>query len=659
MPTKLTLEELVTQAATDLMGVTAITLRVATQNLLRELVDYFGVDSSFLRRNDHRIRASILVAEWPPRVDVPSPDPLEVVFFEGADPTFAASEHLSHVTITRPGELFGADVDDSDYQDLVRRASGVQIGVSLAVVPLLSIQDTMGVLGFVKYGDRAWSDAEMNALRAVAGLLAQLQARVEAEERLRYLAYHDELTGLANRRALVDHLDDRLRPGQPGPVGLVFMDVDRLKALNNFFGHAAGDQYLQTLATRLRDRVSADHLLARLGGDEFVLVMSGASGEAAARAKAEKLRNVANEPILVGGEEVSRAFSIGVALGYPGQSSASELMNQADQAMLEAKSRGGNEIGVFSAAMRRANEIRTDIELHIGTAIRNGSLSLHFQPEVDLRDGRMLGVEALVRWPHPNLGLLQPTAFIDVVEATNLAGELGRWVLGQACHQLRQWHRHYPERQLGMSVNISPAQLITLDFVPTVAKILADHQLDGQWLTLEITEQALVRDTDQALATLSGLQQIGVKVAIDDFGTGYSSFAQLKSLPVDTLKIDRGFIRDLGANPDDLAIVRSIIGLARSLGLQLVAEGVETEIAAATLVELGCTRAQGFLFAGPRSAQEIGPMIAAGVCPPMLDLDSGDTVETPVIPLIRPAAGYDGPSVPSHRAPRRFRPPKR
>ena len=167
----------------------------------------------------------------------------------------------------------------------------------------------------------------------------------------------------------------------------------------------------------------------------------------------------------MGGEEVSRAVSIGVALGYPGQSTASELMNQADQAMLEAKSRGGNEIGVFSAQMRRANEIRTDIELHIGTAIRHGSLVLHYQPEVDLRDGRILGVEALVRWPHPNLGLLQPSAFIDVVEATNLAGELGRWVLGQACQQLRQWQRHYPDRRLGMSVNVSPAQLITLDFV--------------------------------------------------------------------------------------------------------------------------------------------------------------------------------------------------
>ncbi len=657
MASKLELEELVTQAASDLMGVTALTLHAATEKLLAKLVSYFEVDNSFLRRNDHHIGVSVLIAEWPPREGKPDPDPLAVVPFGGADPTFAASEHLTGVLITRPGSVDHVAVDDAAYQDLVRRASGVEVGVSLAVVPLLGSDDTMGVLGFVKYGDRAWTDAEINALRAVAGLLAQLQARVEAEERLRHQAYHDELTDLANRRSLVDHLDERLQTGQTGPVGLIFVDVDRLKALNSFFGHAAGDQYLQTLAVRLRERIGADHLLARLGGDEFVLVMSKPTTERAARETAERLRSVANEPILVGGEEVSRAVSIGVALGYPGQSSASELMNQADQAMLEAKSRGGNEIGVFSAEMRRANEIRTDIELHIGTAIRHGSLTLHFQPEVDLRDGRILGVEALVRWPHPNLGLLQPTAFIDVVEATNLAGELGRWVLGHACHQLRQWQRQFPDRQLGMSVNISPAQLITLDFVPTVSKILSDHQLDGRRLTLEITEQALVRDTDQALATLRGLQEIGVQVAIDDFGTGYSSFAQLKSLPVDTLKIDRGFIRDLGADSDDMAIVRSIIGLARSLGMQLVAEGVETEIAAATLVELGCTRAQGFLFAGPRPAAEIEPMIASGICPPMLDLDNGDTVETPLLPLIRPAASYDGLAMPGDLAPRRFRPP--
>lgn len=649
------LEELVTQAAVDLMGVTAASLHKATEQLLARLVEYFEVDNSFLRRNDHVRRATLLVAEWPPRLDKPDPDPLAFVLFEGADPAFAASEHLSTVLITRPGTVGQVDVDDTEYQDLVRRASGVEVGVSLAVVPLLGPDDTMGVLGFVKYGDREWSIAEINALRAVAGLLAQLQARVDAEERLLYLAYHDELTDVANRRSLIDHLTERLQAHQPGPVGLIFMDVDRLKALNSFFGHAAGDQYLQTLATRLHERIEGSHLLARLGGDEFVLVMSGSTDEVAARTMAEELRAVANEPIQVGGEEVSRAVSIGVALGFPGLSSASELMDQADQAMLEAKSRGGNEIGVFSAQMRQANEIRTDIELHIGAAIRNGSLLLNYQPEVDLRDGRILGVEALVRWPHPTLGLLQPGAFIDVVEATNLAGELGRWVLGQACLQQRLWQRRFPDHPLNVAVNISPAQLITLDFVATVARVLAEHEMDGPRLTLEITEQALVRDTDQALTTLRGLQQIGVRVAIDDFGTGYSSFAQLKTLPVDILKIDKGFVLQLGANPDDLAIVRSIIGLAGALGMQLVAEGVETEIAATTLVEMGCTHAQGFLFSGPRPPADIERILAAGGCTAMTAVEPVGHLAPAPSPL-RTAAGYDGPTVPASLGTRRFRP---
>ena len=647
---KLTLEELVTSAATELMGVTALSLHRSTESLLEQLVAYFGVDLSFLRRNDHAARTTNLVAEWPPRLEIPDPDPLGVVSFVGADPTFAAIEHLSTVMITRPSQA-----DDREYQDRVQKGSGVSGGVSLAMVPLLGADATMGVMGFIKYGDREWNDAEINALRAVAGLLAQLQARVDAEERLRYLAYHDELTDVANRRSLIDHLTERLQPDQPGPVGLIFMDVDRLKALNSFFGHAAGDQYLQTLANRLHDRIDQRHLLARLGGDEFVLVMSGMTDEVKARAMAERLRSIANEPILVGGEGVSRAVSIGVALGYPGLSTASELMDQADQAMLEAKSRGGNEIGVFSARMRQANEIRTDIELHIGSAIRNGSLVLNYQPEVDLRNGRILGVEALVRWPHPTLGLLQPSAFIDVVEATNLAGELGRWVLGQACLQQRRWQELYPAHPLTMAVNISPAQLITLDFVASVARVLAEHQVEGHRLTLEITEQALVRDTDQALATLRGLQQIGVRVAIDDFGTGYSSFAQLKTLPVDILKIDKGFILQLGTNPDDLAIVRSIIGLAESLGMDLVAEGVETEIAAEILVDLGCTHAQGFLFAGPRPPADIERILAVGGCPPIEKPGAAIPVDTAPAPL-RTGPGYQSPAVPPARSARRFRP---
>ena len=249
-------------------------------------------------------------------------------------------------------------------------------------VPLMGGDSTTGTLGFIKFGDREWLPDEINALRAVAALLAQLQARVTAEERLRYLAYHDELTALANRRRLADYLGERLRADAPGPVAVIFIDVDRLKALNSFLGHAAGDQFLQALAQRLQQASPDNHLLARLGGDEFVAVMNGPAAEDRAMAYAELLRRVANEPIQVGGEEVSRAVSLGVALGEPGCSNVSELMNQADQAMLQAKSRGGNEICLFTAEMRRQNEIRTDIELHMVTAIRNDSLVLHYQPQV-------------------------------------------------------------------------------------------------------------------------------------------------------------------------------------------------------------------------------------------------------------------------------------
>ena len=600
MTVKLNLDDLVTSVATELMGVTSDSLHSASERLLHQLVDYFEVDLSFLRRNDHDLGATILVAEWPPRPEIPVPDPLGVIFFATADPTFASLEKLDSVLVVRP-----TGAGDDEYQERVRQASGIP-SVSLATVPLMKGETTSGTLGFIKYGDRAWDTGEINALRAVAALLAQLQARVEAEERLRHLAYHDELTGLATRRALSDHLTERLAPGAVGPVPVIFIDVDRLKALNSFLGHAAGDQFLSTLAQRMSDASPRPHLLARLGGDEFVAVMDGPADETEAAAYADLLRRVANQPVQVGGEEISRAVSLGLAFGEPGVSNVSELMNQADQAMLQAKSRGGNEIAVFTGEMRRKNEIRTDIELHLVTAIRTGSLILHYQPEVDMITGEVTGVEALVRWPHPNLGLLPPGQFIDVIETTNLAGELGRWVLETGCRQLREWHLKFPDGvPIGLSVNVTPGELITRDFVSTVAQILAAADLEGRYLTLEITEQAIVRDTEQALATLRGLKQIGVKVAIDDFGTGYSSLAQLKSLPVDGLKIDRGFVHDLGVSADDLAIVRSIIGLAGSFGLKVVAEGVETELAAATLVALGCHRAQGFLYAKPTSAEEM------------------------------------------------------
>lgn len=608
-PDEPSLDELVTAVATRLMAVDSTTVIESSQQVVCELHAFFDVDVTFLRRNDHELGASVLVAEWPPRAAVPGEDPLGVVFFAQADPTFASADRLSEVLIVRPA------LETEEYQRRVHAGSGV-LGVSSASVPLLSHGVTTGVLGFVKYGDRNWSPAEINALRAIASLLAQTQARVAAEERLIYLAYHDELTGLSNRRALLDQLALRLGAEDSGSVAVLFLDIDRLKVLNDFLGHATGDQFLQSVATRLQNYTRPGDVVARLGGDEFVIVFGSPTEPADIERMAVEIRDVLNEPVRLGNKEVSRQVSIGLAQVLPGDCTVSELLGYADQATFSAKALGGNGMVWFTEQMRIQGEVRSDIELHLREAIHTDALCLHYQPEIDLRTGRVLGVEALVRWNHPVRGLLQPDSFVGVAEATNLAGELGRWVLDDACRQLVRWQAESPELNFGVRVNISPAHLITMDFVARLSQALRDHHVDGRYLSLEITEHAVVSDLTSAIETLRRLADIGVGVAIDDFGTGYSSFAQLKSLPVTTLKIDRGFVEDLGDNPDDLAIVRSIVGLAESFGLELVAEGVATTRAAQLLLDLGCYRAQGYLISPPVPAERLEPVLRDGYIRP-------------------------------------------
>ena len=261
--------------------------------------------------------------------------------------------------------------------------------------------------------------------------------------------------------------------------------------------------------------------------------------------------------------------------------------------------------------MKARSEVRNTIEVHLPAAIREGTLLLYYQPTVDLRTRQLLGVEALVRWAHPSLGLLGPDAFIGVAEATQLAGELGCWVLHEACRQLAAWHAEFPTLALHLAVNLSPAQLVTPGFVATVAGALREHGLPGTALTLEITEHAVIGGLGTVRDTLRGLREHGIQIAIDDFGTGYSSLAQLKALPVDILKIDQGFVRDLGTNSEDHVIVRSIIGLATAFDLDLIAEGVETEIAAHTLLTLGCHQAQGYLFSPPLPAAQLRDLLSA------------------------------------------------
>jgi diguanylate cyclase len=588
------LDDLVTAAAADLMAATAANHALISQRVLADLVSHFGVDSGFLRHNDHTIHATVLITEWPPRENVPDPDPIGVVYFAGADPIFAEAEHRKPPIVLRP------DPDNAEYQRTIEQGRAIP-GVSYAGVPLLSGDITTGTLGFIKFGDREWLPDELNALQAIATLFAQVQARIVVEERLQYLAEHDDLTGLLNRRALITRLDQRLAEGQPGPVAIVFLNLDRLKAVNEHLGHKAGDHFIEAFAQLLREAIDPSAIIARFGGDEFVMVPTVPMDAQAAEELAEQVQTRVHQQVAVDSETITRTVSIGVAVGEPGLDNASDLLRRADQAVVSAKNVGGNAVAAFNPEMAEKYAIRNDIELHLEGIIDsdNGALVLHYLPEFDMRTGAIIGAEALIRWRHPARGLLMPDSFMGVVESINLAGKLGRLVMRSACAQFSDWHDRGLGRDVVLSINVSPAQLVTDGFVAMVAATLDEFVLDARTVCLEITEHVVVKDIDTTHKTLAGLKEVGVQVAIDDFGTGYSALTYLKSLPVDTLKIDKEFVRDLGTDAADLAILRQVVALADAFGLDIVAEGVETAEAAKALLELGCRRAQGFLLSRP------------------------------------------------------------
>ncbi|MCW2527272.1 MAG: cph2 [Pseudonocardiales bacterium] len=573
---------------------------------LKRLVAHFGVDLSYIRRHDLAERTTILVAEWPRRPQVPDPDPLGVIYFAGADPVFAATEHLSEVMLVRP------DVATADYQERVRGGSGV-MGVSSVIVPMVRNGVTTGILGLIRFGDWGWTTPEVNAITAVAALVAEALSRATAEERLSYLSDHDELTGSWNRQALVDHLEDRLMTGRTGPVAMLSLDLDRLKAMNDFLGYAAGDKYLKGITRRLQKLVGEGDFVGRLGADEFAIVFGAPTSSADAEAFAQRVHAEIAVPFGLGHEEVSRTVSIGVCAVEPGACSVSQLLGQADQAVIAAKAAGGNQTVRFTEQMQIDNVERIDVELRLRDAIARNELVLHYQPQFDLVTNRLIGAEALVRWNHPTRGLLLPASFVGVTETTNLSGELGRWVLNAACVQLRLWQDEFDLDDFRVGVNVSPAQLITEDLTGDVARVLDRSGLRARNLSIEITESAVVADLERARATLQSLTRLGVHLAIDDFGTGYSSLAQLKTLPVDTLKIDRGFVTDLSHNKDDVAIVRSVIALATAFGLETIAEGIETASVAAELVSLGCHQGQGYLLGRPVPAADFQAVLEAGL----------------------------------------------
>jgi diguanylate cyclase (GGDEF)-like protein len=599
---------LVTSIAAQLMAATPATAADVSKRVLKTLTEQLDVDAGFLRHNDHKVRASMLVAEWPPRPRSPDPDPLAVVPFTTADPVFTTCAHSKRLTVLRPG------LANSGYVGQIARYHRIG-SLSVATAPLISGAMTTGMLGLVKFHRTRWKSEELNTIEAIASLFAQLQARVVAEERLRHLAEHDDLTGLHNRRALIAHLSERLAPGRPGPVGVFYIDLDRLKPINDYLGHIAGDWFIQKFAERLRVCAGDRSMIARIGGDEFVVVPDWPLSAGGAESLADQLRTMLRGRVEIQGHTVTRTVSVGVTVGLPGQDTDADLLHRADEAVLAAKRGGGNQSVLSTDDMALKSLFRKDVELHLHGEIDDAALLLHYLPEVDLRTGAIVAAEALVRWRHPTRGLLLPDSFISVAESANLAGDLGRWVLRSACAEFSRWRSDGLAADTTIRINVSPVQLAGAGFVSSVAETLAEFGVPADRVCLEITERAVVQNIESTQRILAELKDVGVQIAIDDFGTGYAVLSHLKDLAVDTLKIDTVFVRDLGTDAGDLAIVRAIIGLAAAFGLEVVAEGVETESAALTLMRYGCHRAQGFLLSRPVPSTIMESLLSAGRIP--------------------------------------------
>ncbi|MFH1813104.1 MAG: EAL domain-containing protein [Pseudomonadota bacterium] len=464
---------------------------------------------------------------------------------------------------------------------------------------------------------------EFGRVVRIEGVTQDVTEREQAEQRIRFLAYHDSLTGLANRQMFREMLDHALaRSRRLGKrCALLYLDLDRLKRINDSFGHTLGDQILREVASRLlgsvrsadfvgREGLQPDEVVARLGGDEFTVLLTDlAHTEDAARVTARICQEL-EQPIQIDHVELVVTASVGIALFPENGDDAETLLRHADMAMYAAKQRGRNTFEFFTEAMQKRAIERLSLEQDMAHALEGGQFSLHYQPQVDAVTGRIVSAEALLRWNHPRRGAVSPVEFIPVAEETGLIVPLGEWVVQEACRQIAQW-RDQGRPVVPVAVNLSAINFRSDSLLPQIVEALESNRLSSHFLHVELTESAVMQEPQSALAKLAALKALGLTLSIDDFGTGYSSLSTLKQFPIDLLKIDRSFVRDLPDDESDASIVDAILAMAHALGLRVVAEGVETEAQRQFLVQRKCGLMQGYLFSRPLPAEDFMRQIEA------------------------------------------------
>jgi diguanylate cyclase (GGDEF)-like protein len=450
--------------------------------------------------------------------------------------------------------------------------------------------------------------------RAFNSLLGAVEGRKELEERLRYQAFHDMLTGLPNRAYFIDRLAeaDALHQENGTPSAVLFLDVDNLKAVNDNLGHEGGDTLIKMLSDRMVSSVRDSDTVARLSGDEFAILLMGPGSEHQAERVAHRIIDSLRAPTRIGEHLVRTGFSIGLATSTMCAVSGIGMLRAADMAMYAAKSGGKGRLEVFQPSHHTAHLLRDAVRAELSGALDAEQLELHYQPIVDVPTEQIVGFEALIRWRHPERGLVSPLEFIPLAEETGMIVPIGRWVLQEATRQAAEWQNRSPLGRLRMSVNVSVRQFQHPDLVGDVADALRRSGLNPALLTIEITESLFAQDTEETLRKIQQLKALGVRLALDDFGTGYSSLSYLRRFPIDTLKIDKSFIDGVTTSPEGLAVVAAITQLGQTLHLEVVAEGLETAEQVESMRTLGCPLGQGYHFAKPLTPGDAVKLLLTG-----------------------------------------------
>jgi diguanylate cyclase (GGDEF)-like protein/PAS domain S-box-containing protein len=468
-----------------------------------------------------------------------------------------------------------------------------------------------------KDGSQVWAALTISLQRDAAGrplhdiaIVQDISARKEAEARVQYLATHDALTGLANRVMFGEMVNLGIGAAQRHNwrCAVMFIDLDRFKQVNDSLGHEAGDVLLRELSQRIKQNLRSSDVAARLGGDEFVVLLQELRGSEEAGVVARKLLSAVMAPVPIAGQECRVTASIGISIFPDDAADEPSLMKHADIAMYHAKEEGRNNYQIYDHVWGEQSLERMTLEAQLRGALEANELSLHYQAKLNLNDHTICGVEALLRWNNAELGAVPPSRFIPIAEETGLILAIGRWVLRTACEQAIAWQREgLPP--VPVAVNLSPRQLGDPELLPALADILRDTGLAPDLLELEVTESSMMHDAEHAVQVLTALKSMGVRLAIDDFGTGYSSLAQLNRFPIDTLKVDRSFIRNIPSDPEGRAIAEAIIAMGRTLKLTVVAEGVETDDQREFLRDLACDQMQGYLFSKPVSPEDFANLL--------------------------------------------------